>query len=141
MSRPLVARSSGAANAKKKISKTELEDRWMDLVMFDDRPMTLSLSGLGVEYRIVQIYSRDKGKREASLAFDVGQGTQDIGFRNALPVLFDNRPANKVRLSIVDVDGTPTTAEFVIRACVQGSFSTYIRAKEALRQWCGRSPD
>ena len=63
----------------------------------------------------MQIYSRDAGKREAKLAFDVGQGTEDIGFRNALPVLFDCRPANKVRLSILDFDGKPTTAEFVIK--------------------------
>jgi hypothetical protein len=25
---------------------------------------------------------------EASLAFDVGQGTQDLGFRNEVPILF-----------------------------------------------------
>lgn len=113
--KPLLARSSSAPRARTKISNAEVEDRWMEIETFDGRPMTESLSGLGVEYRIVQIYSRDAGKREAGLAFDVGQGTQDIGYRNALPVLFEAKPANKVRLSIVDVDGSPTTAEFVIR--------------------------
>ena len=35
-----------------------------------------------LEYRIMQLYSRDAGKREAKLTFNVGQGTQDLGFRN-----------------------------------------------------------
>ena len=85
------------------------------MAIVDQRPMMPTLSGLEIEYRVVQLYSRDAGKREAALAFDVGQGTQDIGFRNALPVLFDCRPANRVRLSILDHDGKPAMAEFVIR--------------------------
>ena len=112
---PVVARSSGAPRARMKISKADVEDRWMDVATFDDRPMTPTLSGLEVEYRIVQIYSRDAGKREAKLAFDVGQGTEDIGFRNALPLLFQCRAANRLRLSILDMDGSPTTAEFVVK--------------------------
>jgi hypothetical protein len=31
------------------------------------------------------------GKREATLAFDAGQGTQDLGFRAEVPVLFTVR--------------------------------------------------
>lgn len=112
---PVVARSSSAPIARTKISSAEVEDRWMELASLEARPMTPTLSGLTVEYRIVQIFSRDRGKREAALSFDVGQGTEDIGFRGALPILFDCRPANRVRLSILDSDGTPTTAEFVIK--------------------------
>ena len=112
---PLVARSTGAPRARKKISPAEVDDRWMDAVMFDKRPMTESLTGLGVEYRVLQVYSRDAGQREAALAFDVGQGTADIGFRSALPVLFECRPANRVRLSILDHDGKPTVASFVVK--------------------------
>ncbi len=52
-----------------------------------------TLSGLGLEYRIVQLYSRDAGKREATFSFDTGQGTQDLGFRNEVSVLFDCKPA------------------------------------------------
>lgn len=112
---PLVVRSSNRPRARNKISKSDVEDRWMDVATFDDRPMNPTLSGLEVEYRILQIYSRDASKREAKLSFDVGQGTEDIGFRNALPLLFNCRPANRLRLSILDVDGTPTMAEFVVR--------------------------
>ena len=62
---------------------------WLDLRMFDDAPLVPTLSGLELEYRIVRLWSYDAGRREASLAFDVGQGTQDLGFRNEVPILFD----------------------------------------------------
>ncbi len=65
--------------------------RWLDLLTFDDPPMLPTLSGLAVEYRIVRLHAREAGRREASLAFDVGQGTQDLGFRNEVPILFDCR--------------------------------------------------
>jgi hypothetical protein len=71
----------------------ELAHLWLDLLMFDDPPLLRTLSGLELEYRIVRLYSHDAGPREASLAFDVGQGTQDLGFRNHVPILFDCRPA------------------------------------------------
>jgi len=45
----------------------------------------------------------------------VGQGTQDLGFRNELNVLFTCVPAVKVELEVIDDDGTPTTGQFVIR--------------------------
>jgi hypothetical protein len=63
---------------------------WLDLLMFDDPPLGRTLSGLDLEYRIVRLYSHEAGLREASLAFDVGQGTQDLGFRNEVPILFDS---------------------------------------------------
>ena len=79
------------------------------------QPMTERLSGLELEYRVVMLFSRDAGKREASLAFNIGQGTQDIGFRNAVPILFDCQPAVEVTLQVKDIDGEPTTAAFLIR--------------------------
>jgi hypothetical protein len=46
----------------------------------------------------------------------VGQGTQELGFRNEVNVLFDCKPAVPVTLEILDDDGkTPVTAHFVIR--------------------------
>lgn len=92
-----------------------LDARWLDLQMFDAPPMMPSLSGLEVEYRIVQIYSRDVGKREATFSFDTGQGTQDLGFRNEVSLLFQCRPAHEVKLSILDENGKPCTASLLIR--------------------------
>ena len=112
---PLYRQSSGSPDPKPSVLPSDVPHRWMDVDTFDQQPMNEKLSGLRVEYRIIQIYSRDRGKREAKFAFDVGQGTQDLGFRNELPVLFDCHPAVKVRLDVLDDDGTPTTGQFVFR--------------------------
>ncbi len=89
--------------------------RFLDIQMFNKQPLRPQLSGLEVEYRILQLYSRDRGKREAKLAFDVGQGTQDLGFRNEIDILFVARPATAVKLRVLDSDDRPTTATFLVR--------------------------
>ncbi|MGV3483545.1 MAG: CehA/McbA family metallohydrolase [Planctomycetaceae bacterium] len=97
------------------VDASEVPDRWLDVSMLDRPPMTPRLSGLPLEYRIVMLFARDAGKREAQLSFNIGQGTQDIGFRNAAPILFDCEPAVHVTLNIKDVDGQPCMAALVIR--------------------------
>lgn len=94
----------------KENDNTKGEDRFLEVTVFDAPPMTASLSGLEVEYVITLIYSSEAGKREAVLAFDIGQGTQDLGFRAEVPVLLDVQPAVMVKLEVKDFDGTPTTA-------------------------------
>jgi hypothetical protein len=89
--------------------------RFLQAEMFTAPPMTANLSGLRVEYAIALLYSTEAGKREVTLAFDVGQGTQDLGFRGEVPVLFDVRPAVPVKLSIKDTDGKPTVGRFTFR--------------------------
>ena len=98
----------------------ELAPRWLDLMMFDRQPLTETLSGLALEYRIVQLYSRDAGLRGASLAFELvwPQGPlapQNDGRSNPVPILFDCRPAQLVRWRVRDEAGKPTVAAFVIR--------------------------
>ncbi|MET0646842.1 MAG: CehA/McbA family metallohydrolase, partial [Pyrinomonadaceae bacterium] len=100
---------------KQVITPGAVADRWLELSMFDKQPLEAKLSGLAVEYRIIQLYSRDPGRREARLGFDVGQGSQDIGFRNDVPVLFDCLPSKNINLRVLDFDGRPTTASFIIR--------------------------
>src|SRR6185503_13780224 len=53
--------------------KEDVANRWLDLAMFDAQPLAAALSGLALEYRVIQLYSRDVGKREAKFAFNVGQ--------------------------------------------------------------------
>ena len=98
---------SGAAEGiLKRQAQTELNrnanvnretDRFLELEMFQTQPMTRQLSGLEVEYAIALIYCSEQGRREATIEFDVGQGTQDIGFRGQVPVLFQvqARPSGK----------------------------------------------
>jgi hypothetical protein len=87
-------------------------DRFLEIDMFTAPPMSRGLSGLEIEYALALIYSSEAGKREAIITFDVGQGTQDLGFRAEVPVLFDVTPAIPVKLNVHDHDGTPTTARF-----------------------------
>ncbi|MCX6861503.1 MAG: CehA/McbA family metallohydrolase [Verrucomicrobia bacterium] len=68
-------------------------DRWLDVSLVQAAPLKPELGGLPVEYRLVQIYSRDAGRREAKLIFDVGQGSQDLGFRSEVDALFSKRLA------------------------------------------------
>ncbi|MGE3822133.1 MAG: CehA/McbA family metallohydrolase, partial [Isosphaeraceae bacterium] len=87
-------------------------ERFLQIETFTSQPMTPNLSGLAIEYAIVLIHSAEAGKREATIGFDVGQGTADLGFRGEVPVLFDVRPAIPVRLGVRDHDGRPTVAHF-----------------------------
>lgn len=87
-------------------------DRFLELEMFTAAPMTSHLSGLDVEYALALIYSSESGRREATITFDVGEGTQDLGFRAEVPVLFTVNPAVAVTLRVLDHDGTPTTGRF-----------------------------
>lgn len=87
-------------------------ERFLQVEMLASQPMTATLSGLGVEYAVALLYSSEAGRREATIAFDVGQGTQDLGFRGEIPILFDVRPAVPVRVRVRDQDGAPTVAHF-----------------------------
>ncbi|MDF1712705.1 MAG: CehA/McbA family metallohydrolase [Akkermansiaceae bacterium] len=95
--------------------KAKLEDRWLDLAIFRGRPLSPTLTGASIDYRIIQLYSRDAGRRAAVLTFDVGQGTQDLGFRSDLLVNFECRPTREVQLKLLDENGKPTTAALEIR--------------------------
>ncbi len=112
---PLYKRSSGRPDPAPSVKPADVPNRWLDIMTFDQQPLVAKLSGLELEYRIVQIYSRDKGKREATIGFNVGQGTQDTGFRNEVAILFECEPAVRVKLSVLDDDGKPTTGQFTFR--------------------------
>src|SRR5690606_20929839 len=108
-------RSSNLPRPEPPQQPVEPRDNWLGIELHTSQPLTANLSGLEVEYRIVSLYSRDAGRREARLLFDVGQGTQDLGFRNELPVLFQCDPAVEVGFDVIDHDGQPVMGQFVIR--------------------------
>lgn len=99
-------------NAKAPNADPKAVERFLQVEMFASPPMTGELSGLKVEYALALLYSSEAGKREATIAFDVGQGSQDLGFRAEVPVLFDVKPGVPVKLSVTDFDGQPTVGRF-----------------------------
>ena len=107
--------SRNAPESPKQLTDVQVRERWADISLYTASPMRARLSGLGVEYVILQIYSRDAGQRSAVLAFNVGQGTQDIGFRNDVEVVFTAVPAHPVRVRVVDERGEPATAAFLVK--------------------------
>jgi hypothetical protein len=97
------------------VAPREAADRWLDLNLFDKPPLTPTLSGLAVEYRVIQLYSRDAGERDATIRFSVGQSAQGIGLPDDLSVLFRCKPAREIVLHVLDEHDQSTTASFVIR--------------------------
>ena len=108
VSSPQAGRLAGSAAG-------DVAERWLDLELPDKAPLQKTLSGLELEYRLIALYSRDAGKREAKFRFDVGQGTQDLGFRSEADVLFNARAARTVTFRVRDEKGQPTTGAFQIR--------------------------
>src|SRR5262249_49385532 len=73
--------------------KATAEERWLEASLVTDKPLRSKLSGQKLEYVVLRLKPHAAGKREATLKFDVGQGTQDLGFRGEVPVLFTIRDA------------------------------------------------
>ena len=108
-------RSTGDPAPKMLLSPADVRDRWADISVYNSPPMEKSLSGLPIEYQILEVFSRDSGQRSADISFNVGQGTQDIGFRNDILVLFHAEPSQRIKLHITDEHGNPTIASLTIR--------------------------
>jgi hypothetical protein len=94
---------------KKKLTAGQVANRFLEVQLYRSQPMLSHLSGLKVEYAILQIYSKDAGQREVTMGFNVGQGTQDIGFRNLIHILFRIKPSVKVTLHIKDENNAPAS--------------------------------
>jgi hypothetical protein len=95
------------------VDAVQAESRWIALSNWDKPPLQPALSGLEIEYRILQIYSRDRGPREASLEAVTWVGEQDLGFRSSIAILFDCVAAQSITLHIHDA-GQRATAALVV---------------------------
>lgn len=111
---PLFQRSSGKPDPKV-ISVGATGKRFLDLAMFAQQPLTRDLSGLEVEYRILQVYSRDPGRKEASLSFALVDGKKKEAESKPATILFESAPAVLVKLKVRDVDDKPVMGAFTFR--------------------------
>jgi hypothetical protein len=66
-------------------------DGWLEASVVTEAPFAAKLGGGRVEYVVLKLKPREAGKREATFKFDVGQGTQDLGYRAEVPILFTVR--------------------------------------------------
>lgn len=121
------------AAEKNLLTPGQVANRFLEVQMYDARPLSPNLSGLALEYAVVQMYSKDAGKREVEIGFNIGQGTQDIGFRNSIHILFNIQPSVKVVLNIKDEDGSPTMASFVFSDGIERVIDDSIRPVHAPR--------
>jgi hypothetical protein len=107
--------SKGDPEPRMERTARDAAERWADISLFSNPPMNKRLLGLGIEYQILEVYSRDQGQRAAKVSFNVGQGSQDIGFRNDMLIVFNALPAHPITLHIQDENGRPAIASLVVR--------------------------
>jgi hypothetical protein len=107
--------SNGAPAPPLKLTAKDAQDKWANVSIYDKPPMAKRLSGLGLEYQILEIQSRDSGQRSAVLQFDVGQTSRDVGFRSEILVLFNAEPAHAITLRIRDSNGQPSVASLLVK--------------------------
>lgn len=108
-------RSNGNPAPAIQLSPQESKERWASISLYQRPPMHARLSGLALEYAILEVYSRDAGPRSAKISFNVGQGSQDIGFRNDVTILFHALPSRRITLHVKDEKGRPAMASFIIK--------------------------
>lgn len=95
-----------------------VRDRYLEFAMYNRQPLVRHLSGLELEYRILQIYCRDAGRKAGTIGFSLwkdGIRNRPMQFSNQVPYVFRIDPAVIVKLMIQDHDGKPVMASFTIR--------------------------
>jgi hypothetical protein len=108
-------RRSTSAPAPKVVSTGDVEKRFLDLPLYGSQPLLPELSGLELEYRILQVYCRDAGRKDALLGFGLGRAGRNVAASDPIPYAFESVPAVLVRLGVRDDDGQPVMATFTIR--------------------------
>ncbi|MHB1424382.1 MAG: CehA/McbA family metallohydrolase [Gemmataceae bacterium] len=117
---PMTKFSTGKADPKV-VSVGAVGKRFLDVMMFQGQPLVPDLSGLELEYRIVRIYCRDAGRKEATLQFNLSRDKKRLASGQPLRIDFDSAPAALVRLRVIDDDGQskrdgqPIVAAFTFR--------------------------
>lgn len=93
----------------------DVENRWLALEGYDKQPLRPKLSGLPLEYRIVQLYSRDVGERSATLtASVVDSEDQKDAPQGSTQIAFTAVASTPVSFVVTD-SGKPAMAAFEIR--------------------------
>lgn len=98
--------------AKSEVTSNDVDERWVGISFYDKPPFSERLSGLGLEYRLLVIGSRDSGQRSATVTFNIGDG---VKVQNEMAIPFDIAKAHVVRLHVLDEKCASTIASFTFR--------------------------
>jgi hypothetical protein len=112
---PLTQRSSGKPDPRV-VSVGEVGKRFLELMTYKGQPLVRDLSGLELEYRIVQIYCRDAGRKEARIGFSLWSEKnpkKPLTVGEQADFVFESAPAVLVRLHVHDFDGKPVMGAFI----------------------------
>lgn len=69
---------------------------WCDVNIVDSPLTSVFLTGAESEYKVIELFVREAGLKEVRLTANVGQGTQDLGFRATADLLINARPRTSV---------------------------------------------
>ena len=58
---------------KKNLTQGQVANRFLEMQIYRNPPLLPNLSGLKLEYAILQIYSKDAGQREVEIGFNIGR--------------------------------------------------------------------
>ncbi len=107
--------STNNPEPRQRLTNVDVVERWAEISLYHKWPLEERLSGFPLEYHVLTVFSRDAGQRSAKLSFNVGQGSQDVGFLNEITILFNVAPARPITLYVLDEDGQPAMASFIFR--------------------------
>jgi hypothetical protein len=95
-----------------------LERTWLKCEMYEAPPLGTTLSGASVEYRIIQLYSRDRGRRDTVLNSYSSPEANPAAARNfprGAHLSFECLPSYEIALNILDTDGAGCMASLIIK--------------------------
>jgi hypothetical protein len=106
---PLTRQSTGKPDPKvDPADADEVGKRFLQLDMHNGQPLVKELSGLEVEYRVLEVYCRDAGRKPAALEFGLWRANdKDKPYAASGPVdfAFESAKAVPVKLRLRDDDG------------------------------------
>lgn len=92
-----------------KSEQDKVAERWLDIATIQSQPLLTRLSGLELEYRVIQLYCRDKGERHGTLTVKLGNQ------RSEMPLHVSSKASTAVSFQVRDEMGAPCMGCFEIR--------------------------
>jgi hypothetical protein len=95
---------------------SEMYETTTSVIRYNLEIPVAALSGASVEYRVVQLFSRDHGTRRADVAlYTFPSATNGFGPSGSRKLDFDCKPSRTVALSVLETDGRGCVASLTIR--------------------------